>query len=86
VTTYTRPDGSRVAPDDSWQLFRSRARQAVSHGVADAIDGVRREQRPNTVHDRAYWQSYRRGQRDYAAASERNQREAPARTTRTRSR
>lgn len=78
MTTYTAPDGAPVDLQDSWLMHRGKTSQAICHGVADAIDGVQRDQRVDTVYGRAYWRSYRTGLRAWAEASARNKREIPA--------
>jgi hypothetical protein len=75
MTTYTAPDGTPVDLRDSWLMHRGKTSQAICHGVADAIDGVQRDQRADTVYGPAYWRHYRAGRRAYTEASARNARE-----------
>lgn len=55
-----------------WTAFRTKRQQAVSDGVADAINGVWRPQRPDTVFTPGYWRDYNRGYRDFIDASDRD--------------
>jgi hypothetical protein len=40
MTTYTGADGQPIPLKDSWELFRTKTQQAISHGVTDAIADI----------------------------------------------
>jgi hypothetical protein len=43
-----------------WYGWSSR-KQAIAHGIADEIDGIRRDERTGTLYTARYWEAYREG-------------------------
>src|SRR5260221_13657515 len=67
----TSPTPAGISRRADMDLSAEMRRQALRHGVADAIAGVTRLQIEDGVYDADYWRDYRAGLSEWQAAEQR---------------